>query len=180
MKRPISLTPQQISMIANETSLEMEHWAKKSNLPNYTSQWFKCARDEAFLSNFHTAKMGCVFVYKNHVIGRGHNQHKTDPLQKEYNQKYRDWTATDEFSQICGHTLHAEIAALKSISYPTAQQTVWKRVQVYVYRVGLGLESYSGLALPCQACANALSDIGIREVFYTTGHVDKPFGRCDL
>lgn len=180
MKEPNTLTKKQIDLIYNETNGRLEAWVKQSGLPNYMHQWFKYARDEAFLSNFHTSKIGCVFVYKNHIIGRGHNQHKTDPLQKEYNERYRSWTSSDEFSQICGHTLHAEMAALKSISYCTAKKTDWKKVQVYVYRVGLGLPGYSGLALPCSACANALSDVGIREVYYTTGRLDKPFGKCDL
>ena len=175
-----NLTLNQIQNISAVTSDKMAAWVKQSKLPSYSERWFKCARDEAFKSNFHKSKIGCVFVYKGHIVGRGHNQHKTDPLQQQYNQKYRDWTASDDFEQSCGHTIHAEIAALKSISYPVAQQIIWKQVYIYVYRVAPGLDGFSGLALPCPACAHALSDVGIQKVYYTTGHVDRPFGCCDL
>lgn len=177
---PNKLTKRQIEMIIRETSKSMEEWIRQSTLPSYTEQWFKQARDEAIKSDFHTAKIGCVVVYKNHIIGRGHNQNKTDPLQKEYNQKYQKWAASEEFSQNCGHTLHAEIAALKSIPYSVAKQVVWKNVQIYVYRAAPGLERYSGLALPCIACAHAIQDIGIQGVYYTTGNVNRPFGYCEL
>lgn len=174
------LTNEQIALIGSETSRQIDAWVRRSNLPSYMSQWFKCARDEAFLSDFHTAKLGCVFVYRNHIIGKGHNQNKTDPLQKEYNRKYKLWAMCNSVDPEGAHTLHAELATIKSLSYSTLKQTGWKRVQVYLYRVGIGLEGYSGLALPCEACAKALFDIGIQKVFYTTGRIDKPFGSCDL
>ena len=180
LQTPSLLSDYQITKISNETSGSMAHWVKQSSLPSYAERWFSYARDEAFLSNFNTAKVGCVIVYKNHIVGRGHNQLKTDPYQKRYNQEYRLWTNSEDFSKTSGHTIHAEIAALKSISYPVAQQISWKRVKVYVYRVAPGLEGYSGLALPCPACAHALSDLGIQGVHYTTGHIDRPFGYCDL
>ena len=173
------LTKKQIELVTQGTSDSMEEWIKKSTLPSYTEQWFKQARDEAFKSNFHTSKVGCVVVYKNHVIGRGHNQHKTDPLQKEYNQKYREWAA-EEDSQACGHTLHAEIDALKNIPYAVTKQVVWKKAQIYIYRVAPGLETFSGLALPCDACAHAIQDSGILGAYYTTGNLTRPFGYCEL
>lgn len=182
MNIPNRLTKHQIDIIITETSKGMEEWIHQSTLPSYTEQWFKQARDEAIKSNFHTAKVGCVIVYKNHVIGKGHNQHKTDPLQKEYNQKYREWstTETEEYSQNSGHTLHAEIDALKSIPYTVSKQVIWRKVQVYIYRAAPGLEKYSGLALPCSACAHAMQDIGIIGAYYTTGNPHRPFGYCEL
>ena len=180
MRLPSYITPKQESAIREYTDECISDWVEFSEIPSYTERWFLSARDEAFKSNFHTAKIGCVIVYKGHIIGRGHNQMKTDPYQKKYNEQYREWTTSPSYSAVCGHTLHAEIDALKNIPYTIAQEVTWKRVDVYVYRVAPGLEGYSGLALPCQACAHALSDIGIRHVYYTTGHIDKPFGHCDL
>ena len=181
VRKAYILPKDQIRLIAKETSNNMYIWVNQSTLPAYAEKWFIQARNEAFKSDFHTAKTGCVIVYKNHVIGRGHNKLKTDPYQKKYNQKYREWTNDIEFSKTCGHTIHAEIDALKHISYQCLQQhIVWKKVSVYIYRVAPGLECYSGLALPCPACAHALADVGIQGAYYTTGHVDKPFGYCDL
>lgn len=153
---------------------------KKSNMPKRMSKWFIKASELAFKSNFHTAKIGCVLVYKNHILGEGYNQLKTHPKQKIYNQKYRKWTNDPDFSKTCGHTIHAEIDALTSVPYPIGIKVDWKKVDVFVYRVGPGLDNYSGLALPCPACANSLLDIGIHNVYYTTGNSDKPFGHCDL
>lgn len=180
MKVPSRLTKHQVDTIIEETSKGMEEWIHQSTLPSYTEQWFKHARDEAIKSDFRTAKVGCVVVYKNHIIGRGHNQYKTDPLQKEYNQKYKEWSSPEEYSQNSGHTLHAEIDALKNIPYPVAKQVIWKKVQVYIYRAAPGLETYSGLALPCSACAHAMQDLGINGAYYTTGNVNGPFGYCEL
>lgn len=177
---PRHLTYRQINMIKRGTDGCVYDWVQKSNFPAYSERWFLAARDEAFKSNFYTAKIGCVIVYKNHIIGRGHNQRKTDPYQKKYNQMYREWTNSPEFSNTCGHTLHAEIDALKNVPYPIGCQVNWKKVEVYIYRVGPGLDGFSGLAMPCEACAHALSDMGITKAYYTTGHEDRPFGCCDL
>jgi len=178
---PKVITIKQQDLIKEETARFLPSWVEVSSLPKYMARWFAVARDEAFKSNFHTFKVGCVIVYKNHIIGRGHNQLKTDPYQKRYNTQYRKWTNDRSFSYTCGHTIHAEIDALTSIPYPVALQVDWKKAKVYVFRVSLSQQDgYTGLALPCEACAAALSDSGIRDVYYTTGRIDKPFGHCDL
>lgn len=146
----------------------------------HSDRWFRQARDEALKSNFDGPKVGCVIVYQNRVIGRGHNQTKTDPNQERYNIQYRHWIHTCAGYQAQGHTIHAEMDALKNIPYTVKQQVKWNKVAAFVYRVAPGLEGYSGLALPCEACAHALSDAGLRHVYYTTGHVDHPFGHADL
>ena len=167
--------------IERDAAPNIETWVKDSGLPKHAKKWVIASRDEAFKSDFHTFKVGCVLVYKNRIIGRGHNQLKTDPYQKIYNNRYRLYTNEPEFSNTCGHTIHAEIDALTDVLYPVAQQINWKKVKVYVYRLTLNQEtSYMGIALPCPACAGALYDRGIRKVYYTTGRLDKPFGCCDL
>lgn len=181
MKRmPKRLSENQIDKISSEISDNISNWLNKSKIPQYAKRWFLQAKNEACKSNSNNAKIGCVIVYKNHIIGRGHNQIKTDPFQKKYNSRYRKWTNDPDFSKTQGHTLHAEIDALRNIPYTTEISINWKKVDVYIYRIGLGLEGYSGLALPCEACAHALSDKGILGAYYTTGHLDRPFGYCDL
>lgn len=173
------MTKYQIDLISYTTSKHLDSWLELSEFPQYAKKWFLLARNEAFKSDFSAAKLGCVIVYKNHVIGKGHNKLKTDPIQKRYNEKYRDWNITDD-SNLIVHSLHAEIDAIKHIPYPVMQKLDWKHVEVYIFRVAPGLEGCTGLALPCPACAHALQDLGIQKVYYTTGHLDKPFGCCDL
>lgn len=174
------LTKRQSNEIKSYTDDHMDLWLRKSHLPKHLKKWFVAARDEALKSNFHSAKVGCVLVYKNHIVGRGHNQLKTDPTQKRYNRKYRSWTKEPEFSKTCGHIIHAELDALKSIPYAVNKQLKWGQVEAYIYRVAYGLDGYSGLALPCHACAHALNDSGVKTAFYTTGHQSNPFGVCDI
>lgn len=171
--------------IAHEIDILIGDWIKDSKLSKYSMKWFLAARDEAFKSDFKTVRgayrIGCVLVYKNHIIGAGHNQLKTNPNQMKYNKKYRKWTNDLEFDKTCGHTLHAEIDALSNIPYPVAHKINWKKVKAYVFRVAVNEETgYTGIALPCSACAAAFSDLGIKKVYYTTGHLDNPFGKCDL
>lgn len=175
-----TLSDYQIYEISSYTDDKISDWAEVCGMGKGDARWFAQARNEAFKSDFHTAKLGCVLVYKNHILSVGHNKAKTDPVQRRYNTKYRAFTRTGAFIQNCGHTIHAEMDALKTVPYPIAQQVEWKNVNVYVYRVGWGLDDYTGLALPCPACAHALSDIGIRHVYYTTGHDDMQFGHCDI
>lgn len=177
---PKKLTKFQIKEIVTNTDCDIKSWVRRSGFSTYTEKWFIAARDEAIKSIFHTAKIGCVIVYKNHIIGRGYNQVKTDPFQKKYNQKYRSWTNSPEFSNTCGHTIHAEIDALKNVKYSISSSINWKKAEMYIYRVAPGLEGYSGLSLPCEACAHAIQDIGIQKVYYTTGRIEKPFGYCEL
>ena len=181
-KSPRTLTRTQITSIRAKTDMNVIDWVHMSSLPTYAERWFLSARDEAFKADFYSAKVGCVVVCKNHVVGRGHNEVKTDPMQKLYNQNYRAWTNGEESSATCGHTIHAEIAALKSIPYTVDSRSLRRRktFEVYIYRVAPGLPNYAGLALPCEACAHALQDFGIRTVYYTTGRVEKPFGVCSL
>lgn len=169
-----------ISQISTYTDEQIPSGIKQSKFPSYMSKWFMAARDEAFKSDFHTAKVGCVIVYKNHIIGYGHNQLKTDPIQKIYNNGYREWTKDLDFSKTCGHTIHAEVDAIKSIPYTVALNVTWSKVKVYVFRVAIGLDNYSGLSLPCPACSHALIDRGITKVYFTTGRSNKPFGKCEF
>lgn len=167
--------------IKDHISRQMFNWLQLSNLPSYMSLGFMAAMDEAFKSNSNLVKTGCAIVYKSYVLSRGHNQLKTHPLQQKYNLKFREFTSEDDFEEKTqGHTLHAEIDAITSVSYPDMCKTNWKDAKVFVYRVGKGLKDYTGLALPCQACAGALQDLGVKEIYYTTGDPDKPFGRCDI
>ena len=87
------------------------------------------------------------------------------PIQKKYNH-YRHFNNCS--AGPVKHSLHAEIAALKSIPYPITQQLDWKRVKIYIYRIAIGLPQKKGFARPCAACRQCIADMGIRDMYYTT------------
>ena len=55
---------------------------------NSDEKYFEKARQAALLSNFKRTNIGCVAVYKGHIIAIGCNVCKTHPMQKKYN-RYR-------------------------------------------------------------------------------------------
>lgn len=101
--------------------------------------------------------IGCVCVYKKHIISIGANSTKTHPIQKIYNKERYNSDDTP-------HSLHAEIAALTLIM--SNQNIDWSEVEIYNYR-----ESRSGnisMSRPCKACMALIKELGIRRIHYTT------------
>ena len=133
---------------------------KKSDM-----RFFDLARKEAEQSDYPRFHVGCVIVYKGHVISADHNSEKEAPIQKKYN-RYRNFKNYHNHSSV-RHSLHAEIAAIKKISYPIAQQIDWKKVKVYTYRIAPGLPGGIGLSRPCTGCERRIRDLGIRDLYYT-------------
>lgn len=131
---------------------------------NRDYRYLELARQEALKSTFPHARMGAVIVYRNHVIGKGHNSHKTDPIQKKYN-RYRNFAVNNECTV---HSIHCEMAAIKSISYPVMMSTDWTKVTVYTYRICPGHSTLIGRSRPCEACMQALKELGVRRLVYTT------------
>lgn len=128
-------------------------------------RFFELARQEALHSDFARFHLGCIIVYKGHIIGRGSNSDKTDPLQKKYN-KERKFNKCGK--QPVKHSVHAEIAALKSIPYPIQESIDWSKVKVYIFRICNGKKLGFGNARCCPGCMKALRDRGIQNIFYTT------------
>lgn len=103
--------------------------------------------------------VGCVAIYQNAVIGVGCNSNKTHPRQKKYN-RYRNLTKTliDPVPKI-----HAEIMCINSIK---GVDIDFSKVYLYIYR--MRNDKPFGMGRPCPACMNAIIDMGIRRVYYTT------------
>ena len=134
---------------------------KKSDI-----RYFDFAQAEAEKSDFPRFRVGCCIVYKGHILSSAHNSEKEAPIQKKYN-RYRHFKNYHSHVPV-KHSLHAEIAAIKKIPYPIAQQVDWKKVKVYVYRIAPGLPNGRGLARPCAGCLQCLKDMGIRDIYYST------------
>jgi len=106
--------------------------------------------------------MGCIAVYKGRIIGRGYNSHKTHPMQMHYN-KYR--IKNNDNEEIMLPKVHAEIMCLNSIKNLDID---FKKVKIFVYRIRKSQPF--GMARPCQACMQAIIELGIKQIYYTTDH----------
>lgn len=133
---------------------------KKSDM-----RFFDAAKRAAEKSEFPRFHVGCVVVYQGNIIATGINTEKTDTFQKKYN-RYRHFNNSQSHKPV-RHAAHAEIKALKSISYPIAQQIDWKKVKVYTVRIATGLPGGVGLSRPCLGCEHYIRDLGIRDIYYT-------------
>ena len=130
-------------------------------------KYFKKAAAIATLSDYKKAHYGCVAVYKNQIIGIGYNTNKTHPLQKYYNKKR---IIKGEFNPNLLYLpkLHAEINCLNQIRHLNID---FSKVKLYIYRSRNDRE-YS-LSHPCPSCMQAIKDLGIRNIYFTT---DDGFG----
>lgn len=124
---------------------------------------FAAAHKVAQGSDFDSFHMGCVIVYKKHIIGAASNSDKTHPAQAKYN-KYRQFNKTKNGIK---HSVHAEIAAINSVPYVIGRDIDWSKVKMYIYRICPGKPGQYGLARPCVGCMQALRDLGIRHIYYT-------------
>lgn len=128
---------------------------------NFSHRYFEKARNAALLSDYGKFHIGCIAVYCNQIIGIGCNSNKTHPKQRYYN-KYRNM-ASDNCEPI--PKIHAEMMCLNAISKLDID---FSKVHLYVYRP-LKMTPY-GMARPCQACMNAIKDLGIKNVYYTSNN----------
>lgn len=134
-------------------------------ITKFDRSMFRAAVREAKLSDFKHHHVGCVVVYKKHIISSGHNSDKTHPSQKHYNQ-FRSFNTVE--GGYVKHSVHAEIDALSTIPYCIGKQIDqnddWDKVKIYVVR-----PTKSGLrcAKPCDGCMAMIRDYGIRHVYYS-------------
>ena len=120
--------------------------------------YFDKAKYVSFLSDFKQVHIGCIAVYKKHIIGNGYNTNKTNPIQMYYN-KYRNF----EWSCNSQSKLHAEMSCILSIKNLDID---FSKVKLFIYREDKN--GHIALSRPCQACMHAIKDLGIREISYTT------------
>lgn len=128
---------------------------------------------EAMRSTVPFAKVGAVIMCQGVVVGTGHNSLKTDPLQHRWN-RYRTFECLTGSDPVNMDSIHAEVAALKSLPYEVDRNLKWRQARMYIFRIAPGLPLGQGMARPCPACWNAIVDKGIRQVVYST---DKGFAK---
>lgn len=117
--------------------------------------YFAAAKAMAKMSDFPRVAVGAVAVSGHRIISSGFNSCKTDTVQKRYNI-YR-------FSEDTPASIHAEVMALKGIM--NRADIDFKNVSLYVYRENKNGEP--ALARPCISCMQFITDLGIRNIYYT-------------
>lgn len=123
---------------------------------------FEMARNVAQQSDFVRTHVGCLITYKGRPVSSGCNSNKTHPMQEKYN-KYRNKNHT----QNCIPKIHAEIQALAKLKNDEYEPKYDPRkLAVYVYRIRKDQDF--GMARPCPSCMQAIKDMGIRNIYYTT------------
>lgn len=120
---------------------------------------FNKAKEISYLSDYKRVHIGCIAVYKNHILAVGYNTNKTHPLQQKYN-KYRKmkYEGTEPAA-----SLHAEMSCLMQIK---DMDIDFNKVELYVYR-----ENKNGIiaiSRPCAACMKMIDKLGIKKIHYTT------------
>jgi tRNA(Arg) A34 adenosine deaminase TadA len=144
--------------------------AKSNGLGGRHIKFLKTAYKEAQESSFSGFSLGCVIVDGNKIVGRGHNSEKSNPMQKYYNKTFKPYRKGKYSGR--QHSLHAEMSAIRSL-----ESQEYKNLRAYIVRISVGKDYGIGLAAPCAACAHALADAGVKEVFFST---DYGFGRSGL
>lgn len=119
---------------------------------------FNRAKEISYLSDYNRIHIGCVAVYKNHVLAVGYNTNKTHPLQMKYN-RYRERKYDGDFTQ----KLHAEMSCLNQIR---DMDIDFGKVELYIYREDRN--KTLAMCRPCAACMRAIDDLGIKKIHYTT------------
>lgn len=133
-------------------------------------RYFDKARQTAMISDCCRVHIGCVAVYQGNIIGTGYNCNKTHPTQKFYN-KFR--IQSDSMLP----KLHAEINCINSIKQLNIH---FSKVKMYIYRIRK--DQLYGLSRPCPSYMAAITDLGIRDIYYTSndGYVYERIEKCDM
>lgn len=123
-------------------------------------KYFEMTKRVAMNSEFNRVHVGCIAIYKGRMIGSGFNSEKTHPMQYHYN-RYRQ--NDNVISANLLPKIHAEIMCISSIK---KQDIDFKKVKLFIYRIRN--DQPFGIARPCAACMNAIKDLGIKNIYYTT------------
>lgn len=153
-------------IIENEFEIEVNDLIPEQEISHHVKlkKFLHIAKNLSELSEFDIYRFGAVITFKDKIIASGYNSPKSHPMQKHYNNKFKEFVHDN--SQ---HGIHAEMAALNELKH--MMKTVdfdLKKVEMTVYRSGK--DGNSKMGRPCAACMAAIKEFGIPVVNYTTPH----------
>lgn len=117
-------------------------------------RFFEISRSVSQQSDFRV-QVGCIAVYKGRVVASGYSTNKTSPVQARFNS-FRNFNDCNTIS----HKLHAEVQTILQLKKMNIN---FKKVSLYIWRG----KSCPRLSRPCPACAAAIAELGITDIFYT-------------
>lgn len=141
-------------------NFEVDHLIPKNSIQNYKklNNFLTIAKNLSLESNFDKYKLGAVIILKNKIISKGYNKPKSHPLQKYYNNQFKEYV-----HQNSTHGIHAELEAINKLKYSNYDL---KKAEIIIYR--LGSDGEPSMARPCAGCMEAIKLAGIPVVHYTT------------
>lgn len=123
---------------------------------------FEAAREaskNADYSGCSKVKLGCVAAYKGTILAKGCNSDKTHTTQAKYNKLRFSGDEGKYLPDKC----HAEIACISKLKYLDID---FSKIHIYVYREWKN--GCKAMARPCPACIQAIRNLGIQHLHYTT------------
>lgn len=104
--------------------------------------------------------MVAFLIHKNKILSFGVNSEKTSLYQHRARKRSN---ITD--SDFIYDKTHAEIAAIKKI-HPSFND--WQNVEIIV--ISKKKDNSFRLARPCPICEKAITDLGIKKIYYTNSY----------
>lgn len=130
---------------------------------NRDIRYFNIAKSVSECSDFKQFHIGAIIVYKKDILSVGFNESKTSPVQMKYNQ-YRNLDGKD--NNCIYHKIHAEVNAISKIPYFAYENNFdFSKASIYIWRSHKS--GTRGLSRPCPACMKAITDLGIKNIYYT-------------
>ena len=103
-------------------------------------------------------RVGCIITTNNKIISKKHNENKTHPLQRYYNNIANDM---DECKiKRASNDIHAEINAI--ISAKKSKNFIPEYSKIYIGRITK--DGNISCSFPCYSCYTAICDIGFSEI----------------
>ena len=116
-------------------------------------RFISIAREVSNLSDYKKVKISTVVVLKREIVSVRYNNHKSHPILKVFNKKYRGFNTKES-------NIHAEMNALMKCKHINI-----KGATIYIYRE---LKDGSlGNCFPCPACQRRIITAGIKRIVYT-------------
>ena len=129
----------------------------------------EASKESTYEGSRTNVNIGAVLVYHGTILAKGSNTNKTHPMQDRVNAQRYD---KNSITKYCPPKMHAEIACLIKCRRLDID---FSKAELYVYREYR--DGTKALARPCKACRQALKEMGIKKVCYSTeeGYCEERF-----
>lgn len=153
-------------IIEDSFEIEVEDLISEKEIGHHLKlkKFLNIAKNLSIQSEFDIYRFGAVITLKDKVIATGCNSPKSHPMQKHYNNKFKNFVHDN-----AQHGIHAEMAAINELKHIMKTVEIdLRKIELTVYRSGR--DDSSKMGRPCAACMGAIKELGIPVVNYTTPH----------